>query len=320
MIAPTLLLVLAVAGGTAGGTWLHRSRWPAHAPRLGIWAWVVLSISTTSAALLAGLALAVPTVRPTPLLTDLLDACWASVRAHYATPGGLITGATGLVLAIAIATRLLVRLVAENLGSGRARRDHRARLLLIGRPDPDRSVLVLPCADPAVYCLPGRPGLVVCTSAALDTLGADELQAVLAHEQAHLRGRHHRVLTLAAALRSAFPFVPAFRLAETNLATLIEMRADDTALVGSAPQTLGSALVKLAGSVTPRVALGVGGGGERLLARVQRLSVGAPVMTGRAGAVAAAVGLVVLVAPVLVALGPAAVAVALDYCPPGLYG
>ena len=319
MIAPALLLVLAVVGGTAGGRWLTGSRWPTHAPRLGIWAWMVLSVSTTSAALLAGLALAVPTVRPTPLLTDLLHACWASIRAHYATPGGLVTGVVGLVLSTAIVSRLLVRLATEDLGSGRARRDHRARLLLLGQPNSDRSLVVLPCDDPAIYCLPGRPGLVVCTSAALDSLRPDELQAVLAHEQAHLRGRHHRLLTFAAALRSAFPFVPTFRLAEASLATLVEMRADDRALVGRAPHTLGSALVKLAGSMTPRVALGAGGA-ERLVARVQRLSVGTPVVTARAGAVAAAAGLVVLVAPVVIALGPAAVAVVLDYCPPGLYG
>lgn len=318
MIAPALLLALAVAGGTAGGAWLHSSRWPRRAPRLGICAWLVLSASTIVAALLAGLALAVPTVRPTPVLADLLHACWASIRAHYATPGGLVTGVLGLVMTLAIVSRLLLRIAAEHLGVARARRDHRVRLLLLGQPDLHRSLLVLPCADAAVYCIPGRPVLVVCTSAALEELGPEELQAVLAHEQAHLQGHHHQLLTLAAALRSAFPFVPAFRLAETDLAILVEMRADDRALVGRAPSVLGSALVKLAGSTTPRVALGAGG--SSLVARVQRLAVDTPIMTSRARAAAAAILLVVLLMPVVIALGPAAVAVAVDYCPPGLPG
>ena len=41
----------------------------------------------------------------------------------------------------------------------------------------------------------GRP-TVVLTSAALEVLSDDELQAVLAHERAHLAHRHHRLLTV----------------------------------------------------------------------------------------------------------------------------
>ena len=318
MIAPALLLAFAVVGGCWAGRWLHRACWPSRAPRLGIWAWAALSVSTLAAAVLAGLALAVPTVHVTPAAADLLHACWASIRAHYATPGGVATGVVGLGVAGAVGARLLVRLGVENLGAVRARGSHRQRLLLLGHPDPGRGLTVLPCPDPAVYCLPGRPGLVVCTSAALEQLGVDELQAVLAHEQAHLRGRHHRLLTLAAALRSAFPFVSTFRLAEQNLAVLVEMRADDVAREIRPSQVLGAALGKLAGAATPQVALGATGTG--VVARVQRLSGAAPRVPARTAAAVAALGLLVLVAPVLIALGPAAVAVALDYCPPGFPG
>ena len=318
MIAPALLLVFALIGGGPAGSWLHRARWPSRAPRLGIWAWAALSGSTVAAAVLAGLALAVPSVRLTPALADLLHACWASIRAHYATPGGAFTGVIGLAVAGGIGARLLVRVAMENVASTRTRRRHRDGLALLGHPDPRHALLVLPCADPAVYCLPGRPGLVVCTSAALDRLDTDELEAVLAHEQAHLRGRHHQLLTLTAALRSAFPFVPTFRLAKKNIAVLVEMRADDAARAVRHARVLGSALMKLAGAATPEVALGASGAG--LVARIQRLTAGTPGVSTRCAAATAVLGLVVLSAPVLIALGPAAVAVALDYCPPGFPG
>ena len=318
MIAPALLLGFGLIGGGLAGSWLHRAHWPSRAPRLGIWVWTALSVSTLAAAVLAGLALAVPWVRLTPALADLVHACWALIRVHYATPGGALTGVTGLAVAGGIGARLLVRLVVENVRSARLRRSHRDRLLLLAHPHPSRAVVVLPCSDPAVYCLPGRPGLVVCTSAALERLDSDELQAVLAHEQAHLRGRHHQLLTLAAVLRSAFPFVPTLRLAEQDLAVLVEMRADDAARRVRRPWVLGSALVKLAGAEMPRVALRASGAG--LVVRVQRLSVATSAVSTRATAVVAVLGLVVLVAPVLIALGPAAVAVALDYCPTGFPG
>lgn len=318
MIAPALLLAFAMTAGGLAGPWLDRAGWPTRAPRLGMWVWVALSLSTVAAAVLAGAALAIPSVRLTPALVDLLHACMASIRAHYATPGGAFTGAAGMVVTAGVSARLLVRVVAETLGSARARRRHRQSLLLLGHPDPRSGLVVLLCSAPAVYCLPGRPGLVVFTSAALDHLRPDELQAVLAHERAHLRGRHHHLLTLAEALRSAFPFVPTFRLAKKNLTVLVEMRADDAARAARSPRVLGTALVKLAGATTPQVALGASGAG--LVERIQRLTDEASGIPARTAAVAATLGMAVLVTPVLIALGPAAVAVALDYCPPGFLG
>lgn len=318
MIAPALLLAFAVAAGGVAGFWLDRSRWPSRSPGLGLWVWSALTTSTVAAAVLAGVAAAVPSVRLTPALVDLLHTCWASVRAHYATPGGAATSTAGLALAGGIGVRLLFRVFAESVRATRARRRHRQALLLLGRADRRRGLVVLPASAPAVYCLPGRPELVVCTSAALERLQTDELQAVLAHERAHLRGRHHHLLTLAAALRSAFPFVPTFRLAEENLTVLVEMRADDAARAAQASWVLGTALVKLAEATTPRVALGAAGVG--LVARVHRLDTAETPISARAAAVVAISGLAVLVTPVLIALGPAAVAVALDYCPPGFLG
>lgn len=313
MTAPVLLLAFALAVGGLAGPLLDRTTWPSRSPRLGIWVWVALSTATVTAAILAAIALAVPSLHLNPALADLLHGCWASVLAHYSTTSGALTGATGLVAAVGLTARLLHRLVAESLAARRLRQRHRQAVLLLGHPDPTAGVLVLPDRTPAAYCLPGRPGLVVCTSAALDDLRADELQAVLAHERAHLEGRHHHLLTRATALRSAFPFVPTFRLMQENLAALVEMRADDVARAASSPRVLAVALLKFAGATTPRVALGASGAG--LVARVHRLAWKGG-LRYRAAAAAAALGLAVLATPVLIALGFPPV----HDCPPEVSG
>ncbi|TDD13757.1 hypothetical protein E1294_39770 [Nonomuraea diastatica] len=41
------------------------------------------------------------------------------------------------------------------------------------------------------YCVPGRHSQMVITTGAMRSLGPEQVAAVLAHEQAHLRGRHH---------------------------------------------------------------------------------------------------------------------------------
>ena len=79
------------------------------------------------------------------------------------------------------------------------------------------------------YCLPGRVGTIVLTTAALAALDDAELAAVLAHERAHLRGRHHLVLAAASALAQTLPFLPGLCTAQTELARLLEMIADDKA-------------------------------------------------------------------------------------------
>lgn len=85
---------------------------------------------------------------------------------------------------------------------------------------------VIDHAVPAAYCLPGRGRRIVLTSAALTALSDDELNAVLAHERAHLSGRHHLVVAFADGLSRAFPNVPLFRRAQEQVGRLVEMLAE----------------------------------------------------------------------------------------------
>lgn len=86
---------------------------------------------------------------------------------------------------------------------------------------------VLPEDFPDAYAVPGRPGRVVVTAGMLRVLGARDRQALLAHERAHLAGRHHWfviVADIAAALH------PALAVLRAPLQFQLERWADESAV------------------------------------------------------------------------------------------
>ena len=91
------------------------------------------------------------------------------------------------------------------------------------------AAFVLDATRPAVYCVPGRPATIVLTTGALAVLDPEQLTAVLAHERAHLAGRHHLLLAVTRSLAAVAPLVPLFARGTAEVARLAEMRADDAA-------------------------------------------------------------------------------------------
>ncbi|MEU5213079.1 M56 family metallopeptidase [Streptomyces sp. NPDC020742] len=85
---------------------------------------------------------------------------------------------------------------------------------------------VLPDPAPDAYALPGRPGRVVVTAGMLRALPAAEREALLAHERAHLAGRHHLFLLTAALAAACHPLLRALR---APLAYALERWADEVA-------------------------------------------------------------------------------------------
>ena len=77
--------------------------------------------------------------------------------------------------------------------------------------------------------MPGRPATIVLTSGALAVLDPDQLAAVLAHERAHLAGRHHLLTGLTRGLAAMLPGRAAVHPRAAEVARLAEMRADDAA-------------------------------------------------------------------------------------------
>lgn len=88
----------------------------------------------------------------------------------------------------------------------------------------DLSVLDRPEAD--AYALPGNPGRIVVTSGMLRALDGPEREALLAHERAHLAGRHHYFL---AAADLATRCHPALRGLCDAIGLAVERVADEAA-------------------------------------------------------------------------------------------
>jgi len=116
----------------------------------------------------------------------------------------------------------------------------------------------------------------VITRPALAALDDAQLAAVLAHEQAHLSGRHHHLLALTGALAKVLPRLMLFTQGSAEIARLAEMCADDVAARRHSGDSVVGALLALAlpaaaalGSPAP--ALGAAGLG--VADRVERLLV-----------------------------------------------
>jgi Zn-dependent protease with chaperone function len=312
--AALLLLAYAAALTAVGMLWLRQARWTDRAPRIGLFAWQAISASVVASVALAGLAVAVPVSAVSGGLADLLHACATALRARYATPGGAVVAVAGALVAVGTLVRIGYCLATTWRSGRRERRRQLEALALVGRTRAHGAVVV-DHDEASVYCLPGRHGRIVLTSAALHLLEPDELRAVLAHERAHLRQRHHVAVTVATALVRAFPGVRFLSVARDEIARLAELAADDAACraVGALP--LAEALLTVGGSSAPAPALAAGGSHagrriRRLLTPIRRL-----------GAVRALLALtlaaVALALPLLMAAQPAFAAGHENYCPVG---
>lgn len=141
-------------------------------------------------------------------------------------PGGAVTGwasalASLALFAVACATHRRSRRlqcasrVEEWLG------EHRQL--------PDVMLVVLPTDAIVAYATPGSPPQVVVSRGLTRALEADELDAVVRHELAHLRNRHHRDLALAAIVDATLGWIPGLRASTAALRLSIERAADEEA-------------------------------------------------------------------------------------------
>jgi Zn-dependent protease with chaperone function len=309
----SVLLVYAVCASTLGARMLGRARWPARAPLLGVVTYLAAGWSVLAALGLAGLTLAVHATALGGGLSHLIGACVLRLRAMYATPGGAAVAGLGLILAAAVVARTVLTAVSHLRAAGREALRHAETARLVGHPDPALGAVLVDHARPAAYCVAGRHPTVILTTGALRELNAGQLDAVLAHERAHLASRHHLLLAMARIGRQVLPFLPLMRDADAQVARLVELHADDAAARASDPASLATALVVLATTAGPAPALAAGAtdavqrihrllGPAEPLGRLRRLQLQATV---------AALALT----PVLLALAPAVVALALGRVP-----
>jgi Zn-dependent protease with chaperone function len=293
-----ILAAYALAAGFAAPAALGRD-WARRSPRLAAALWLTLAASWLAAVLMAALTLLTP-----------LTLTWQASGRAAGNLGGMPDGTPATVAGALLATAVVLW-PAWHLARGvprtrRARCAQAAFLAAAGRPDPALDAVILDDDAPAAYCLPRGRRRVVISAGALSRLSPGQLHAVLAHERAHLRGHHHLMLAIAAALARAFPAIPLLARAATELAVLAEMTADDAATRHHDPADLAAALVTLATAGSRATTLAAGG--PAAIARIQRL-VTPPPRPGLAARTARlAAGLAVLTIPAAIACLPLAVA------------
>lgn len=290
VMAVIVLAGYAAAAGLLAPAVLSRG-WTTRLPRLAMLLWLLLSASWVAAVVLAILAMTVPASLSWPASHGLPAGGRHARDGLLAGPGGTAghsLAAAGLVLAAAIVLRVAMCLASELARSRRECSEHAALIAAAGRIDEDLGVTVIDHGVAVVYCLPGRRHRIAVSAGALAALRPEQVRAVIAHERAHLRGRHHLTLAMAAALARAFPRVPLFARARPQLTVLAEMAADDAAARDHDRCELAEALVILARAGARPAALMAGG--SAAIARVQRLLTPAP--PARRTRLAAAAGLV----------------------------
>lgn len=245
------LLLLCAAALLAAPRLLVRIERLRRSPRAALFVWQALSLSAVLC-----------------LLT-------AAPLALVQRPSSTLVEVGVLVVAAIASVGVLARLLLNGHHVGRriraARAEHRELVDLVGRHEGDHT-RVLPSHRLSAYCVPGAGSRLVITEAAFTALPDDQLAAVVAHEEAHLRERHDLVLEFFTVLHTATPPLLRTDAALREVALLVEVLADRAARDEVGEVALGRAIVSLAEAASaPDMASGASAGAGAAATRIRLL-------------------------------------------------
>jgi Zn-dependent protease with chaperone function len=240
-------------------------------PQMGVAAWLT-AIATTLIAWVIALVLigvaAFDGLRNSSAVALCLELFGLSE--HGGLPG--LSGSIALTVAGIVVSAIFLLRTSRSVTRSRSRsREHAEAIMLVGRPTSRPGVVVVDAQELAAYCVSGRPPAIVVTSAAWSSLGRSELAAVLAHEQAHITGRHHQLLMMLRAMATALPRVPLMKQSAHAVAELLEMCADDAAARGHGVAPLLGGLLAMA-ETRPVPVHGLAAAGTATALRAMRLA------------------------------------------------
>lgn len=214
-----------------------------HTPFASMVLWQAVALAAVLSAVGAGLSL-------------ITDSTWNKEQGPWGLAAAVLAG----LLTVSVVVRLLLSGHRVGTSLRATRRRHREQLDLVAESLGSRGrVRVLDHDVPVAYCVPGvgNPRVVV-SGAALRRLEKRQLDAVFAHEEAHLKARHDLVLEAFTVLHRAFPTWVSSSAALREVQLLVEILADRAALKVGSPKDLGQALLTMAGSRAPEGAMGAG--------------------------------------------------------------
>jgi Zn-dependent protease with chaperone function len=226
-------------------------------PRLGVAAWLTAMAGVVLAWIAAMIVVVVallsggPTSSVVVLCLELLGV--SERRATLGPSGAVALLAVGLSISTVVAFgvgRSVLRLRSRSV-------EHADAARMVGTPTDAAGVVVVSDGRPAAYCVVGRPHAIVVTTAAVAALDGPQLDAVLAHENAHIAGRHHQLLMVLRALAARLAHLPLFTRGAAAVAELLEMCADDSAARRHGPRPLVAGMLTLASPSPPAGGLAV---------------------------------------------------------------
>lgn len=268
MTAAVLLLAYAALVTWLSPPLLSRLSRRGVSPRLGVAAWLSAIVGALLAWAVAVSILVAAGVRGLSN-TAAMEFCLKLVGLPAASPSP--AGMAALIVAGLVASAVVtVKVTRAVLGLRLRSREHAQAARIVGVPTGRPDVFVVTADRLAAYCVVGRPHAIVVTSAAMETLDDAQLAAVLAHEEAHLSGRHHHILMVLRALAASLPLLPLFTRGAAEVTDLLEMCADDSAARRHGTRPLIAGMIMLAGQA-PSPASGLAVAANAVLARVTRL-------------------------------------------------
>ncbi|MGC7098216.1 M56 family metallopeptidase [Amycolatopsis lurida] len=271
-MTPALALIAgALTGGWLFPAGLRRLDLRRRDPVLVIVAWLASMAAVVLTAAAGVLLLFLPEHGPAGALLAAVHHCWSALR-HGASPGTEeLAGVFGVAVLLVLVVRVGLRAWQGGRKRSKASAEHLAVLRLAARQETGTpGLLWLPHDRPLAFSLSGKPGVVVATEGLTRHLSQPGVDAVLAHERAHLAGRHHLVLAAAEALRSGLPFVPLFRQAPAALRELAELAADTSAIARHGAAAVHEALCAITRHAFPPGALAMASDAVDLrLARIE---------------------------------------------------
>jgi Zn-dependent protease with chaperone function len=251
-LVPAIVAVVVIAAAVGGPT-LVRSAAPLlmRIPRTAIllltgslllWLLAAASLSLMTAWVVTG-----PSLLPTPLA----DVCQQCLDAASPFASNTVDTAIPVLLLLVVPALALLTLVSVGV-SRWMRRSRATRSAAQAVSDRARStyvdghrVMLLHDPRPIAFSLPRRSGGIVVSDGLYAALEPDELAAVLAHEQAHLRQHHHVILTFLDTLVWPLRRVPLIATIADSIPHYLEIAADNDARSHCGTPALARALLKI---------------------------------------------------------------------------
>ncbi|MFI8592872.1 M56 family metallopeptidase [Microbacterium sp. NPDC078428] len=234
MIAIGVCVAVAVLIWWVGPRLLTAGRWQVRFPRLALAAW--------HAALGIGLI---------ALLGSVVAAVSATLSAQHAADAtaGIVQTVAGWTALGAVGAGLVIIGTNSDELVGAGRRAFGDVLSLPHtRERLDRRTTLITCRsdEPFACAIPGPDAAVVVSTMLREILTPAQLRAVVAHERAHLRGRHYLAVRLAELNRACVPSARAGKRLLRASSLLVELIADDHAARRAGAVHLANALVTVA--------------------------------------------------------------------------